>query len=102
MEIYTVDAGGRAPVGQLTFGTGGKCGAVVPCGFVDPAPSREGRMVVYGDSGSDSLWIARSDGSAGRLLAAHGAAPAWSPDSRRIAYSGEDGVHVVDPNGRDD
>jgi Tol biopolymer transport system component len=102
MEIYAVDPSGKAPVGQLTFGVEGKCGPFLPCGFIDPVPSPDGRMVVYGDTGDDSLWVARADGSAARLLTAHGSAPAWSPDSRRIAYSGTDGIHVVDANGKTD
>src|SRR5262249_25414482 len=108
MELYAVDPSGREPVGQLTSGIGGTCAFLLPCGFVDPVLSPDGRMVVYGGTGlysyngSAALWIARADGSAPRLLAADGASPAWSPDSRWIAYSRKDGIHVTPANRRTD
>ena len=35
-----------------------------------------------------ALWVMNADGSRQQKLASHGADPAWSPDSRRIAYVG--------------
>lgn len=64
-----------------------------------PVPSPDGQWVVFSltepayddDARTSDLWIVPADGSAAarRLTATKGAenAPAWSPDSRRLAFS---------------
>jgi sugar lactone lactonase YvrE len=48
------------------------------------------------DGRRGELWIARADGGTQRLLAKSASSPAWSPDSRLIAFNDT----VVDVNGR--
>jgi hypothetical protein len=103
MEIYAVGPSGKAPPGQITFGSDSKCGTFLPCGFVDPILSPNGRQLLYRGSASGSLWVAQADGSGAHLLASPlSGEAAWSPNSRRVAYSTADGVHVVDADGRND
>ncbi len=59
-----------------------------------------GGAITYIDSNTGSLFIARTDGSAPKLLAASVYAYAWSPDGSRLAYQNGAGVtHVVSPDG---
>src|SRR5690348_11454740 len=52
MEIFAADPTGRTPVRQVTFArpdTG--CYSVAACGFTDPLPSPDGRLLAYWSSG---------------------------------------------------
>jgi WD40-like Beta Propeller Repeat len=108
-QIYAVDSvSGRHR--QLTFGPAPVCRPEVPCGFVDPIPSPDGRHLLFSDQVLEgkaaSLFVARADGRERRQLGQTkpyaGPYAAWSPDSRRIVFVGTDGVHVVDADGRGD
>jgi Tol biopolymer transport system component len=113
MEIFAVDPSGKNPVRQLTFGTEPGCSnGLLPPGYVQPIPSPDGRHVLYGCGNSwhgPSLWVARADGRRPRRLVEPDtdSAPgpggvfgaAWSPDSKQIAYSASDGLHLVRPDG---
>jgi WD40 repeat protein len=104
MEIFAADPSGRAPVRQLTFGqpAGGLCYSPAACGFMRPQPSPDGHWLAYwsGNSlfGPATLWLARGDGSRARAIGVALDAT-WSPNSRRLAYSAADGVHVLTPGG---
>jgi Tol biopolymer transport system component len=67
--------------------------------------SPDGRSLAYLDAprgegcdgASSSLWLADADGADPRLLVDQATSDVrWSPDGTRIAFSGDDGVHVVD------
>ena len=79
-QIYSVHADGSR-LGQLTRNRAR-----------DTAPlfSPDGRRIVFArDTGCCSgLWVMNANGSRQRPLAAYASDPAWSPDSRRIAYVG--------------
>jgi TolB protein len=50
-----------------------------------------------------SLVLLRADGTRIRRVLAHGpgpGTPAWSPDGARIAFIGDDGLYVIDVDGR--
>jgi len=82
--IYSVRADGSR-LGQLTHTRA-----------QDTAPlfSPDGRRILflrgttYARVPQLALWVMNADGSRQQKLASHGADPAWSPDSRRIAYVG--------------
>jgi Tol biopolymer transport system component len=78
-QIYSIRADGSR-LGQLTRGRA-----------ADAAPlfSPDGRLIVFNRArkhDASELWVMSADGSGQRKLASSGSAPAWSPDSRRIAY----------------
>jgi TolB protein len=80
-QIYSIRADGSR-LGQLTRGS-----------KTDTAPlfSPDGRRIVFSRApgqNSSQLWFMNADGSGQRRLASSGYSPAWSPDSRRIAYIG--------------
>jgi len=99
MQIFSADPAGRVPVRQLTFARpDGACYSAAACGYTRPQPSPNGRSLVYWSTSrsglAGGLWLARGDGTGPRRVASAFAAT-WSPDSRRLAYSAEDGIHVL-------
>ena len=70
--------------------------------------SPDGRMIAFTQSGFDGddflqeLWVMAADGSARRKLSDDGAAPAWSPESRRIAYESGGQIRVINTDGSED
>jgi Tol biopolymer transport system component len=50
---------------------------------------------------TSAIYTVALDGSHRRLVASGGAAPAWSPDGRTIAYQTKCGIRLVTPSGRD-
>jgi hypothetical protein len=101
-EIYAVTADGRSTA-QITAGTPPSCRVqLIPCGFLDPLPSPDGRRLLY--RGTDgSLWLSRGDGRSPReLSSADQGAADWSRDSRRVAYAADDGIHVAHADGSGD
>ncbi len=111
-QIYAVDPSGKSPTGQITFGRAPACAdnAEALCGFRDPTPSPDGRRVFFWDfvSGSylrRSLFVANADGRGRRrVTVAEGSivAAVWAPDSRRLAYRDNHGIHVVGADGSGD
>jgi Tol biopolymer transport system component len=122
MELYGVDPSTRGSFGQLTTGAEPSCApTAIPCGFIDPIPSPNGRRILFRGAtwglgsfrmGISSLWVGRADGANPVCLVAAASGfgaytglagePAWSPDSRKIAYAASGDVHVVDADGRND
>ena len=105
MQIFAADPSGKAPLGQVTFDRpSGPCYSAAACGFARPLPSPNGRWLAYSSPGvgyqPQTLWLARADGTGARALGLAQDA-AWAPDSRRLAYSGQDGIHVLTTTGRD-
>ena len=71
-----------------------------------PAWSPNGRELAFVSAaavspGAPSVEIASADGAGRRRLAA-GIGPAWSSDGTRIAYSADDGLHVIGSDGNGD
>src|SRR5436309_3739267 len=105
MQLFAADPSGKAPLGQVTFDRpAGPCYSAAACGFARPLPSPDGRWLAYSSPGvgyqPQTLWLARADGTGARALGLAQDA-AWAPDSRRLAYSGQDGIHVLTTTGRD-
>lgn len=103
MEIFAADPSGRTPVRQLTFARpDGPCYSSAACGFSNPQPSPDGRLLAYWSTGypwnAATLWLARADGTDSRSLGPAWDA-AWSPGSRKLAYLSSDGLHVVPASG---
>jgi dipeptidyl aminopeptidase/acylaminoacyl peptidase len=86
-QIYSVRADGSR-LGQLTRNHAS-----------DTAPifSPDGRRIVFKRSNRccTGLWVMHADGTRQRRLSAYSSAPAWSPDSQRIAYIAISGSLVV-------
>ena len=104
-EILAADPSGRAPVGQVTFERpAAPCFWAAACGFTKPLPSPDGRWLAYRSGGVEwvpaTLWLASGDGTGARAIGTADDA-AWAPDSRRLAYSAGDGVHVLTTSGTD-
>jgi len=51
-------------------------------------------------AGSAGIWIIRVDGTGRRQLVNDARSSAWSPDGRRLAFSGAGGIFVVGVDGR--
>ena len=112
-QIYAVDPAKPGAVGQVTFGRPSVCPEGAPCGYDNPIPSPDRTRLLFTDYVEQgpmywNLYVARADGRSPRRLAQlprdGWGVPfaAWSPDSRRVAYRGEDGIHVVRANGAGD
>jgi WD40 repeat protein len=104
-QIFAADPSGRAPLRQVTFArSAGPCYWAAACGFTRPLPSPDGRRLAYWSGGiayqPQTLWLARADGTGARAIGQAQDA-AWAPDSRRLAYSAPDGVHVLTTTGVD-
>jgi Tol biopolymer transport system component len=108
-QIYAADPSGREARGQLTFGAPSSCRFGTPCGFYDPLPAPDGSRVLFWDgqgvNSPSTLFVARANGSVRHALArveGYEHEAAWAPGSRRLAYVGTDGVHVVGADGSGD
>lgn len=105
MEIFAADLSGRV-VGQLTFARPeGTCSSPTACGYVRPQPSPDGHRLAYWSTGSfregqSTLWLAGADGTRARRIG-DGFSAAWRPDSRVLAYSAADGIHLLTVGGGD-
>jgi dipeptidyl aminopeptidase/acylaminoacyl peptidase len=70
-----------------------------------PSWSRSGTRIAYSTqlepTEKSGIYTVALDGSHRRLVARGGAAPAWSPDGRTIAYQTTCGIRLVTPAGRD-
>jgi len=116
-EIFAADPSGRTPVLQVTFARPeSQCdqySAAEACGYTRPQPSPDGRWLAYWSVAPGipvgtappafyeaTLWLARADGMNARPIGL-GYDADWSPDSRSLAYSAEDGIHVVTAAGVD-
>jgi WD40 repeat protein len=68
-----------------------------------PSWSRDGKWIAFasGPRRDRSVYVMGIDGSAPRLVAAHGSAPAWSPLGKTIAYQDACGIKFVTPAGKD-
>lgn len=96
-EIYSVRADGSR-LGQLTRSSRQE---------LRPVFSPDGRRILFirgdleiGSSSGDELWVMNADGTRQRKLDSYPRDPAWSPDSRRIAYSGSGPLVIVSVDGR--
>ena len=78
-QLYSIRADG-SQLGQLTHG---KAADTVPLLSPD---GRRSLFIRSPKQNVSELWVMNANGSGQRKLAAHGYAPTWSPDSRRIAY----------------
>jgi hypothetical protein len=67
-----------------TLGANGRATHILAAGGVEFSPS--GTRLAYVDADETGVWIARHDGSRGRLLARGASNPAWSPSGRLLAY----------------
>jgi Tol biopolymer transport system component len=99
MEIFAADPTGRTPVRQVTFARpDGACSSPAACGFADPQPSPDGRLLAYWSTGQPwaarTLWLARANGMQPRSLGPSWDA-SWSPDSQELADLAPDGLHLV-------
>jgi len=107
-EIYSVDPRHPKATGQLTPG---RC-----CSYDLLRPSPDGQRVVFlaCEDGTASLFVSRADGATRRrfarvakscyypALSENGISVAWAADSRRIAYTIDQSVHVVNADGSGD
>ena len=91
---YAIYAMGATGDGQHRLSSDKLPAATGPAGLffqVDPAWSRDGKLVVFGSdrSGKPQLYVIHADGSGTQRLTslAQGASrPTWSPDGRQIAF----------------
>jgi len=109
-EIFAADPSGRAAISQVTSGVPAVPCRSFPsaCGYGWPLPSPNGERLLFRAAGSPSYsltgtpwWLAAADGTAARDLGPIDA-PAWSPDSTRLAYLGKGGIHVMRADGHGD
>jgi hypothetical protein len=103
MQIFAADPSGRERLGQVTFARPpGACYSPAACGFTRPLPSPDGRLLAYWTAGiaymPQTLWLANANGTGAQPIA-KAASASWAPDSRRLAYSAEDGIHILGTTG---
>jgi Tol biopolymer transport system component len=107
-QIYALDPAARTPA-QVTFGLPRSCDPLVMvCGFTRPVPSPDGSHVAFTDAQfcQVGLYVAKANGDGRRRLArsaenvcAFPFAVAWTPDSRRLAYSFGATIYLVNADG---
>lgn len=65
--------------------------------------SPDGRWIAFSrlkqEGGQPDLWLVRPNGTGAHRLVAKGSSPDWSPDGRRIAFAGADGLWTVRADG---
>ena len=108
-QVYAVHGLPRRPrLAQLTRGRPARCTDGHPCGYDRVIASPDGRWIAYWDFVTRAYWrwqlfVAAANGDSPRRLVESNSLfreAAWSPDSRRLAYFAEDGVHIVGRDGR--
>jgi serine/threonine-protein kinase len=110
--VYQPGGGGPASSGEALrlAGPSGRNSITLPGrgadNLEDPAFSPDGRRIALRLSGSGSgstsqdIWMLdRQQGTLERLTVGGGAAPSWSRDGRRIAFSRDDGIYVSPADG---
>jgi Tol biopolymer transport system component len=73
-----------------------------------PSWSPDGRRIAYSvwtedDADTSDIWVMNADGSGKKNLtkgALSGGRPVWSPDGKQIAFGGEQGICLVNADGR--
>ena len=94
--IYSFQSG----LVSLDLDTGQRTWLVTDDDATEPSLSSDGRTPAFA---RDGIWVANADGTDGRQIVAEDFAswPALSPDGRRVAYSGDDGLYVIESDGTD-
>lgn len=71
----------------------------------DPTWAPDGQRIAFESKrdGNSKIYVVDADGGDQRRLTRNGGDggdPAWSPDGRRIAFAGNDGIYVMQADGR--
>jgi Tol biopolymer transport system component len=109
--IYAVSSDGGAPR-LIRRATRRVLGGRVLAGMEHTVLSPDGTRIAYIDGigdNSHNLWVMNADGTERRLLldedegpgfgAGHVDGLTWSPDGEWLAFTGEDGIYLVRPDG---
>jgi Tol biopolymer transport system component len=62
---------------------------------IEPAWSADGKWIAYHSVAQHGIWLIPSTGGTARRLTGFGSMPAWSPDSRQIAFSGAEAALIA-------